>query len=74
MKAESITPPGLALLLVLLGCIFLSSNTSAEVVNQTQWRVQSGDTLYGIARKLYPNNSELQSRLRRELVESNRSA
>ena len=52
-------------------CIFLSSNTSAEVVNQTQWRVQSGDTLYGIARKLYPNNSELQRRLRRELVESN---
>ncbi|MEM7208966.1 MAG: FecR domain-containing protein [Pseudomonadota bacterium] len=38
------------------------------------WQVQSGDTLYGIARKLYPNDAGTQAKLRSGLLVLNREA
>ncbi len=74
MKTCSATPLLPLLIAGLIGGVFFSSASTAEVVNHTHWRVQSGDSVYGIARKLYPDDSKQRSRLRRELIQTNPQA
>lgn len=54
-----------------LGLLLLAMPVQAEVVNNSHWLVKSGDTVYSIARKMYPNNVKKQVRFRRELVKAN---
>ena len=56
-----------------LVCVFSASlNTAhADVVNNSQWLVKSGDSVYGIARKMYPNNAQLRAKFRKELITAN---
>ena len=51
-----------------LGLLLLMTPTQADVINNTHWLVKSGDTVYSIARKMYPNDVIKQVRFRRELV------
>lgn len=59
------------MLAIALAGLSLSPLASAEIVNNTHWAVKSGDSVYGIARKMFPNNTKLRAQFRRELVKSN---
>lgn len=54
-----------------LGLALLATPIQAEVINQTHWLVKPGDTVYSIARQMYPGDTRQQVRFRRELVKSN---
>ncbi len=43
----------------------------ADVINNSQWLVKSGDSVYRIARKMHPENPKLRAKFRRELVKNN---
>jgi hypothetical protein len=43
----------------------------AEQVDASHWVVKSGDSLYSIARKIFPGNAKKQARLRREILKLN---
>ena len=45
--------------------------SQAGMINGSHWLVKSGDSVYSIARNVFPGNSKQQARLRRELVSSN---
>ena len=53
--------------LILLLCAFASAVQAGER-NGTEWRVTRGDTLYQIARTIYPDDSARQSRLRQDIM------
>ncbi|MDH5764983.1 MAG: FecR family protein [Gammaproteobacteria bacterium] len=54
-----------------IGLAMLSLPVQAEVINNTHWMVKSGDTVYSIARHMYPGDTKQQVRFRRELVKAN---
>lgn len=41
------------------------------LVGATEWKVERGDTLYGIARSIYPQDTRRQARLRQDIVALN---
>ncbi|MFW2372013.1 MAG: FecR domain-containing protein [Gammaproteobacteria bacterium] len=45
--------------------------SQAGMINDSHWLVKPGDSVYSIARNLFPGNSKQQARLRQELVSSN---
>ncbi len=49
-------------------------NASAELINDSQWLIKPGDSLYKIARSIFPDDSKKQARLRREIVQQNPQA
>ncbi len=51
-----------------------AANLADNARSTGYWQVKRGDTLYSIARKLYPNKSKQQARLRKALVRLNGSA
>ena len=60
----------------LLVCLFFisslfSAGLSAEILNNTHWIIKPGDSLYKIARDIFPNNTQQQARLRKGLVSNN---
>lgn len=55
--------------LVLVMCLPMASQ--AGMINGSHWLVKSGDSVYSIARNVFPGDSKQQARLRRELVSSN---
>ena len=60
----------------LVVCLFLTTNLfstglSAGILNGTHWIIKPGDSLYKIARNIFPNNTQQQARLRKELVSNN---
>lgn len=58
------------LLLIVTGLAF-SPLTQAEVINNSHWLVKPGESVYGIARKMYPNDTRMQARFRKELINAN---
>ncbi|MCW9012139.1 MAG: FecR domain-containing protein [Gammaproteobacteria bacterium] len=44
---------------------------NAEIINNSHWLVKPGDSVYSIARKVFPNDKDKQIRLRREVVQNN---
>ncbi len=66
-KNKSITAMAMGLALSLT----LTAPARADIVNNSHWLVKSGDTVYSIARQVYPGNSKLQARFRKELVKAN---
>jgi len=46
---------------------------SAGMLDGTEWKVTSGDTLYAIGRAVYPGNARKQARLRRDIMKLNPS-
>ena len=53
--------------LILVLCAFASAVQAGER-SGTEWRVTRGDTLYQIARTIYPGDSARQSRLRQDIM------
>ena len=56
--------------LFLSGCLF-TTGLSAELLNGTQWVIKPGDSLYKIARVIYPDSTKQQAQLRKALVKNN---
>jgi len=56
--------------LLFLSSLF-SATLSADILNGTHWVIESGDSLYKIARTLFPNSAKQQAKLRRELMRLN---
>lgn len=56
--------------LFLLTSLF-SMGASAAVVDGTHWVIEPGDTLYKIARTMFPGNTLKQTQLRKELISQN---
>ena len=56
--------------LLLLTGLF-SMGASAAVVNGTHWVIEPGDTLYKIARVMFPESTSKQTHLRKELISQN---
>jgi len=48
-----------------------TGGASAGMVNGTHWTIKSGDSLYKIARNIFPGDSKKQSQLRKALVDIN---
>jgi len=63
---------GSMLVIFLTYCFYLPS-ASAGDSNVNEWKVRSGDTLYAIARAIYPENARKQARLRRDIIKLNPS-
>jgi len=59
----------LAAVLVTFFCSLSTPN--AGIIDKSYWLVEAGDSVYGIARKMHPNNKTMQARFRKELVKSN---
>jgi len=51
--------------------LIFSLPTNADIVSGSHWVVKSGDSVYGIARNVYPNDTKMQARFRKELVKAN---
>ena len=58
--------------LFLIASLF-STGLCAGLLNGSQWIIKPGDSLYKIARSIYPNNTKQQAQLRKALVEQNPS-
>jgi len=73
MKIKNHTSPLTDPLLISLFIIFslFSTQISADILNGTHWIIKPGDSLYKIARNIFPNNTRQQARLRKELVSKN---
>lgn len=56
--------------LLLIGSLF-STELSAGISNGTHWIIKPGDSLYKIARNIFPGSTKQQARLRKELVQQN---
>ncbi len=56
--------------LLLLNSIFITG-LSAEILNATHWVIKPGDSLYKIARDIFPGDTKQQALLRKQLVEQN---
>jgi FecR protein len=59
------------ILAIILTSIGINQAAYAEVINQSHWLVKSGDSVYGIARKVFPDSSKLQAKFRQELIKNN---
>jgi len=62
-----------SVLVIFLTCCFYLPSASAGDPNSNEWKVRSGDTLYGIARAIYPGNARKQAQLRRDIIKLNPS-
>ena len=62
-----------SMLVIFLTCCFYLPSASAGDANVNEWKVRSGDTLYAIARAIYPGNARKQTRLRRDIIKLNPS-
>ncbi len=56
---------------LLIAGSLMSSRIQAEVIDGTHWLIKPGDSLYKIARNLYPKDVKKRERLRKELVSQN---
>ncbi len=56
--------------LILISSLF-SAELSAELLNGSHWLIQPGDSLYKIARNIFPDNKQQRVQLRKQLVEIN---
>lgn len=59
---------------ILLAFLLHISETGAEIISETEWKVARGETLYAIARAIYPGNALEQARFRRDIVRLNPAA
>jgi len=50
---------------------FQQSPAQADVVNGNKWKVEQGDTLFSIARALFPGNNSMQGKARFDIVSLN---
>jgi len=57
--------------LVLMFTVFQQPLAQADRVNGNKWKVEQGDTLYSIARALYPGDNFMQSKARFDIVSLN---
>ncbi len=55
---------------LLFSCLF-SSALSAEIIDGSHWVIKPGDSLYKIARTIYPESAKKQAELRKALVQQN---
>ena len=55
-------------LIIVLSCLFYFPIAEAGEQRGTEWKVTSGDTLYQIARTIYPGNASKQSLLRQDIM------
>ena len=78
LRKNSVKKLGRPLLFALsltLGAGAASADPRAETARETGiWTVQAGDTLYAIARKIYPGDRAAQAKLRSGLLVLNREA
>jgi len=63
----------LILSLLLTSNVFISE-LQADILNGSHWIIKPGDSLYKIARNLFPNNTKKQALLRKELIKQNPQA
>jgi len=60
---------------ILINCLLsiglFSSSLSAQVIDGSHWMIKPGDSLYKIARTLYPESAKKQAQLRKALVQQN---
>lgn len=59
--------------LLLSSHVFISES-QADIINGSHWIIKPGDSLYKIARNLFPNNTKKQALLRKELIKQNPQA
>ena len=57
--------------LVILFAWFFMPTVHADVVGDSKWRVEKGDSVYAIARKIFPGDRVKQKQFREQLVKSN---
>ncbi len=55
----------------LLSVGLFSSNLSAQIVDDSYWVIKPGDSLYKIARIIYPESTKKQAQLRKALIKQN---
>jgi len=55
----------------LLSSVLFSSPLMAEIVNNNTWVIKSGDSLYKIARVMFPESAKKRAQLRKVLVKDN---
>ena len=70
---QNIKTPTTSLLLfsILIVSGLFSGSVSADILNATHWIIKPGDSLYKIARNIFPQNTKKQAQLRKELVKQN---
>ena len=61
----------LATMIVVLLAGGYHDNAAAGLQGDARWLVEKGDSVYSIARKVFPDDAEKQRRFRKELVENN---
>lgn len=54
-----------------LAIALFSTSAAAELIDSRHWVVKPGDSVYKIARALFPGDNQQQSRLRQELIKQN---
>lgn len=59
------------LIILLFISSLMTTKLSADVLNGTHWVIKPGDSLYKIARNVFPKSTKQQARLRKELVSLN---
>ncbi len=64
-----VTVTGLLLLVCIVSVVPFAR---AELVDGNRWRVQAGDTVFGIARAIYPDDRARQARLRQDILRLNK--
>jgi hypothetical protein len=60
-------------LAMFFACYLYLPSASAGIINDTEWKVTSGDTLYAISRAVYPGDASKRGRLRRDIMKLNPS-
>lgn len=55
---------------LMLGSLY-TPYSIADIVGDSQWRVERGDSVYSIARKMFPDNSAKQKQFRGALIKDN---
>jgi len=58
---------------LIISNIFISE-LYAGILNGTHWEIKSGDSLYKIARNIFPDSTKKQAQLRKELIQKNPQA
>ncbi|VAW65046.1 hypothetical protein MNBD_GAMMA11-2067 [hydrothermal vent metagenome] len=71
MKTLSICKKHFLSVLLVAG---FSTPGQAEMISATHWKISSGDTVYSIARNIFPDSQRQQSRFRKALVRKNPQA
>ncbi len=61
------------ILAVFFACYLYLPSANAGILNDTEWKVTRGDTLFAIGRAVYPGDARKQARLRRDIMKLNPS-